>query len=427
MSERAVRIGSGAGYSGDRIDPAVDLARRGELDYLVFECLGERTTASAQLARQADPDAGFDPLLEARMRAVLPWCAGKTRVITNMGAANPDAAAERVAAIAAELGNPELRVACVTGDDVLHLVSAEDAVSANAYLGADPVVAALRAGADVVITGRVADAALFLAPMRYEFGWAADDWDLLAAGTVVGHLLECAGQLTGGYFADPVSDPVPELARLGFPLAVVRADGSAELTKLPDTGGRLDRLTVTAQLLYEVDDPARYLTPDVTVDLTGVRVEEIAPDVVRLRGARGAAAPRELKALIGRRAGFLGEGEISYRGPGARARARLAGEVVLARLDGVHGLVLHEPRVDLIGCADDPAAEPPEVRLRVAARTASESDAALIGWEVETLYTNGPAGGGGARRSVRPVLELDPVFLPRAEVAGAVRMVGEPG
>src|SRR5262249_43743312 len=235
---RTIRIGAGAGYSGDRIEPAVELAERGRLDYLVFECLAERTIALAQQARQKDPDAGFDPLLAERLEAVLrPCVANKVKIITNMGAANPIGAARAAASIARDMGISGLKIAAVSGDDVMPALRhrdwplietqgrvgdiAEKMISANAYLGAEPIVAALAEGADLVITGRVSDPALFLAPLVHEFRWAWDDWERLGQGTLVGHLLECAGQITGGYFADPSYKNVPNLARLGFPLADV--------------------------------------------------------------------------------------------------------------------------------------------------------------------------------------------------------------
>ncbi|WP_163021476.1 acyclic terpene utilization AtuA family protein, partial [Pseudomonas viridiflava] len=302
---KTLRIGSGAGYSGDRIEPAVELAEHGELDYLIFECLAERTIALAQQARLSDPDAGYDPLLSERMRRVLPFV-GRTagsrrlRVITNMGAANPLAAAREVRRIAAELGLSGLKVAALTGDDVLAalqtdafrlldngmtLASLGDRlISANAYLGAEGIVQALEADADVVITGRVADPSLFLAPQMFEFGWSADDWTLLGRGTLVGHLLECAGQISGGYFADPGFKDVPDLARLGFPLAEVNAAGQATITKVEGSGGRIDTATCTEQLIYEVHDPAAYLTPDVRADFSGVSFHKDAEIRVRVAG-----------------------------------------------------------------------------------------------------------------------------------------------
>ncbi|RYF43965.1 MAG: DUF1446 domain-containing protein, partial [Comamonadaceae bacterium] len=275
----AFRIGAGAGYSGDRIDPAQDLAERGALDVLVFECLAERTIALAQLRRAQDPLQGYDPLLKERMRAVLAPCVREgVTIVTNMGAANPLAAGQAVLEVARELGLPRLRVAVVTGDDVLDWMQANEValmdstqtlrsldgrlVSANAYLGADALLPALQSGADVVVTGRVADPALFLAPLMHHFGWQADDWQRMGQGIVVGHLLECAAQVSGGYIADPGFLDVPGLHEVGFPLAEVQADGTAVLTKLTGTGGRVDRLTCTAQLLYELEDPQRYLQPD---------------------------------------------------------------------------------------------------------------------------------------------------------------------
>ena len=277
-SVRTIRIGSGAGYSGDRIEPAVELAEKGDLQYLVFECLGERTVALAQQARMKNPDSGYDPLLEERMRAVLPLCAAKgIKIVTNMGAANPVAAARRTAEIAKSLGLSSLKIAAVVGDDVLDACKDGDLpimefdgtikqlgnrlLSANAYLGAEPIAQALTAGADIVITGRASDPALFLAPMIHAFGWAMDDWNLLGQGTVAGHLLECAGQITGGYFADPGYKDVADLARLGFPIGEVGEDGSLVITKVAGSGGAVTAQTCKEQLLYEVHDPSDICSP----------------------------------------------------------------------------------------------------------------------------------------------------------------------
>lgn len=444
--ERRVRIGAGAGYSGDRIEPAVELAEHGQLDYLVFECLAERTIAIAQQARRQDPSLGYDPLLDARMRAVLPVAAPKgVRIVSNMGAANPRAAARRTARIAQSLGVAGLKVAAVEGDDVLDVVlrgafrfeeSGDDVaayrdriVSANAYLGAAPIVDALAAGADVVLTGRVADPSLFAAPLIHAFGWRMDDWDTLGAATVVGHLLECAGQVTGGYFADPGYKDVPNLARLGFPIGEVAADGSVVITKVPHAGGRVSAATCKEQLLYEIHDPARYLQPDVVADFTQVAVAEEAADRVRVTGGRGTARPDTLKVSVAYVDGWIGEGQISYGGPGALERARLALGIVRERL-ALTGVAATELRFDLIGVDAlygdaTPAVrgEPAEVRVRVAGRAASAGEAARIGNEVETLYTNGPAGGGGAFKSTREVIAVQSVLLPRAAVAPSFSFV----
>ena len=307
------RLGTGAGFSADRLDPAVDLVNRGNLDAIVFECLGERTLAFAYRDRAARADCGYTPLLARRMRAILPGAATNgVRVITNMGAANPFRAAEITRDIARELGLRGMRIAYVEGDDVSDRVGpgtplwegmtvsevGRTYIGAHAYLGAEALMPALESQAGVVITGRVADPSLFLAPLRHHFGWSGDDWQVLGAGTVVGHLMECAGQITGGYFADPGHKDVAGLARLGFPIAEVQADGSACITKLEHTGGVVDERTVKEQLLYEVHDPSRYVTPDVCADFTGVRIEPRARDRVAISGAGGSAAPDSYKLTV---------------------------------------------------------------------------------------------------------------------------------
>jgi hypothetical protein len=442
VTRPSIRIGAGAGFSGDRIEPALDLIEQGQLDYLAFECLAERTIGLAQAARALDPQAGFDPLLETRMRRALPLAAPRgVRIITNMGAANTLAAARKVTQIARELGLSGYRTAAVTGDDVLDLVLAgdyplidregtsrdlgESIVSANAYLGALGIVQALEQGADTVITGRVCDPALFLAPLIHELGWAGDNWDLLGQGTVVGHLLECAGQVCGGYFADPGVKDVPDLARLGFPYADVARDGSAVLGKLAGSGGRLDRMTVKEQLLYEILDPAAYWQADVCADFRQVRIVQEAPDRVSIAGGRGQPAPDTLKVSIAYHDGHMGEGQISYAGPGAVARGRLAIEIVRERLRLI-GARVEDLRCDLIGMdAVDQrgmGGDPAEVRVRIAGRSADEASARAIGAEVEALYTNGPMGGGGVTRSTRQVLAVASCLLPRAMVQPRVTM-----
>ncbi len=444
---RTIRIGSGAGYSGDRIEPAIELAEKGDIQYLVFECLGERTVALAQQARMKNPDSGYDPLLEERMRAVLPVCAAKgIKIVTNMGAANPEAAARKTADIAKSLGLSALKIAAVVGDDVLDACKDGDLeimefdgtirqlgnrlLSANAYLGAEPMAQALTSGADIVITGRASDPALFLAPMIHAFGWAMDDWNLLGQGTVAGHLLECAGQITGGYFADPGYKDVPDLARLGFPIGEVGEDGSLVITKVAGSGGAVTARTCKEQLLYEVHDPVRYYQPDVVADFSQVTVEEIAPDRVRVSGGRGAKRTDTLKVSVGYVDSYIGEGQISYAGPGALARGRLALEIVRERLK-LTGVAASELRFELVGVdslhgpdVSARANEPYEVRVRVAGRTENLREAVRIGNEVETLYTNGPAAGGGAWKSARDVVAVASVLLPRELAKPQVRFVG---
>ena len=441
-----LRIGTGAGFSSDRLSPALELAERGALDVLVFECIGERTMAYGHLERRADPAAGYNRYLERRLRAVLPSCAENgTRIVTNMGVANPRGAAEKAAEVARELGLHGLKIACIEGDEVGERIEADTEipelgrtvgevgrtlVGANAYIGAEALLPALEAEAAVVIAGRIADPSLFLAPMIAHYGWREDDWAVLGAGTAVGHLMECAGQITGGYFADPATKPVPGLARLGFPIAEIDAQGSAVITKLDGTGGVVDSRTVKEQLLYEVHDPAAYLTPDVTADFSGVRLEDAGADRVRIRGAGGGARPATLKVTLGFDGGILAEAEVGYAGAGAGARAALAAEVLRERITGVHGI--NEPlRIDLIGVASLHAstyAEPrrdeaTDVRVRAALRTGSEETAELLLWEVESLLCNGPAGGGGYRGRASPSIVTYSVFIERERVSPRMSVI----
>lgn len=432
---KKIRIGSGAGYSGDRIEPAVELAEKGDIQYLCFECLAERTIAIAQQSKLKNPELGYDALLEARMRAVLPVCASKgIKIITNMGAANPLAGARKVKAVAAELGITSLKVAAIYGDDIVEVLREMDLqleetgekldnikpmmVSGNAYLGAEPIVQALRNGADVIITGRVADPALFLAPAIYEFDWDMQDYELLGKGTVLGHLLECAGQVTGGYFADPGFKDVPDLAHLGFPIGEIAADGSFVITKVGSAGGMVTPATCKEQLIYELHKPDEYKTPDVVADFSKVQFEQIAKDVVRVTGGSGKERPLSLKVSIGYLDSYIGEGQISYAGPGALNRAKLALSIVEKRL-AIMNVDYQELKLDLIGVnslhADQLSSghEPYEVRIRVSARTKNLQEATRIGNEVETLYTNGPAGGGGAWKSAREVIAMLSVLIPR--------------
>lgn len=442
-SPPVLRIGCGAGFSGDRWDAAVPvvetLAAAGGPAVLMYETLAERTLALAQLQRRQQPDAGWEPTLERFLEPVLARCvAAGVPIVGNFGAANPRGAAGRLHALAAQLGLGPLRIAVVEGDDLLTALPAaslrellpaglagQPLVSANAYLGAQEIAGALRAGAQIVVTGRVADPALALGAILAHFDWPADAWDLLAAGTMAGHLLECGAQVTGGYFADPGVKDVPRLAEAGFPIVEMHADGRFVITKAADTGGCVDRRTVTEQLLYEVHDPAAYLTPDVTADISQAELAEDGPDRIEVRGVRGHPRPATLKATVCYEGGWLAEGEISYAGPNAAARAQLAGEVVRDRL--VHVGLGHVPlRRDLIGVvsvfADDaggwleqhPAApDAPDVRLRVAGATTTRAEAEAVAREVLALYTCGPSAGGGVRTTVTPRLASDSCYVPR--------------
>ncbi|MCX6219107.1 acyclic terpene utilization AtuA family protein [Spirosoma sp.] len=434
----SIRIGCGAGFSGDRLEPALVLVQQGELAYLVLECLAERTIALAQKRKRQDATLGYDPLLERRIETLLPHLLEKkVRLITNMGAANPLAAAQKIVDIAQRL-SLSVTVAAVTGDDVFSLISGSETaletskplsdsgplVSANAYMGIDAILPALATDADIIITGRVADPSLFLAPLVHAFGWSLEDFDQLGQGTVVGHLLECAGQLTGGYFADPGRKDVPDMAHLGHPFADVSADGTAIFGKVAGTGGVLSLATAKEQLLYEVMDPSRYITPDVVADFTQVRLTATGPNQVRASGARGQARPDTLKVSVGYEAGFIGEGEISYAGSNALNRAKLAGAIIQERLQDRFS----DLRIDYIGSTSVHRTnfghfpDPYEIRLRVAGKAQTAQQAALVGEEVEALYTNGPAGGGGARKYIHELVGIVSTLINRNQLTPQVTL-----
>src|SRR5262245_33341778 len=447
-SASVLRIGCAAGFSGDRTDaaaPVVDaLVAAGGPAVLIFETLAERTLALAQLARRADPSAGYEPLLDALLQPILHTCLRHgVKIVSNFGAANPRGAARRIRELALQQGLPAPRIAVIAGDDVsgpAHRAALRDAlgaaldgrdvVSANAYLGAEPIAAALRAGADIVVGGRIADPSLTVGPALAHFGWAADDWDRIGRATMAGHLLECGTQVSGGYYADPGLKDIPGMASLGYPIAEIDQQGHCTITKPAGTGGRVDEHTVKEQLLYEVHDPAAYLTPDVVADVSGARVEAVGLDRVRLDGVRGHARTGTLKVNVCFASGWLAEGEISYAGARAEARARLAADVLRERLHGLGPL-----RADLIGVAsvfgDDagrwlaatPAGDAHDVRLRVALRHADRASAERLAREVTALYCCGPAGGGGVRTALRPTLGTLSCLLPRGDVPAGFEMI----
>jgi Acyclic terpene utilisation family protein AtuA len=448
-----VFIGAAAGFAGDRSDagaPLVDaLAAQSGPRFLMFETLAERTLALCQLERRQHPQRGYSPALERLLPPVLARCPSSgIRIVGNFGGANPPAAARRIAEMARSIGLRVPRIAIVEGDDIVTRLSAADLaareiggtslaqrrkiISANIYLGAQPIVQALDQDADIVVTGRVADSALALGPLLHAFRWRADDWNRLAAGTLAGHLLECGAQVTGGYFADPGYKDVPDLADVGYPIAEIDQDGEIVITKPTGTGGVVDRLTVVEQLLYEIHDPSAYLAPDVVLDLTDVEIAEIDKDRVRVCGARGKPAPETLKATVCFDSGLLGEAEISYAGPNAPARAQLAADVVRERLR--KRVPRLEVRIDAIGVvsvlgagrspADFRQAQANDVRLRFAAQSTDAEQIEMLLDEVEALYCAGPAGGAGVRRRITPRVASASCLIERSYAQPRVTMVG---
>ncbi len=447
---KSVRIGAGQGFYGDTPDGAVAVATHGDVRYICCDALAELTMAILQKHRLRHPDGGYARDLPAFMRALLPPARRQgIRVITNAGGMNPRGAAAAVRAVAAELGIDGLRVATVTGDDITSRIDElrdagvalrnmdtgaelstvrDRVVFAVAYLGARPIVEALEGGADVVVTGRVADASLFLAPMVHELGWGWDEWDRLASGVVLGHLMECSGQATGGNFSGDWWN-IRDLDSIGYPVCEVSEDGSALLTKPSHTGGRVSVDTVAEQLLYEVLDPRAYMNPDVVADFTSVRLEDAGVDTVSVSGARGSRRPEELKAILGYLDGWLGAATVGYSWPHAMAKARHAA-LLIDRLAERAGVAPTEQVTEYVGVDSlhgDAAATPAdvnEVMLRVAGRFATEDEANRFPRLVTPLALNGPPfiGGGFAPQPARALLGVWPTLIPRAQVEPGVEV-----
>ena len=420
----------------------MELLEKGKLDYIVFECLAERTIAEAQKAKLQDPSKGYNPMLEERMRLVLPLAKREgTKIVSNMGGANPPAAVKAIAAIAEEVGVTGLKIAMVQGDDILDRVrdyydlplwdrgtplGELDGciISANVYVSSDPIREALDQGADVVITGRVADPALFVGPLKHEFGWDGSQRDKLGQALLLGHLMECASQLTGGYYADPGFKDVPDLHRMGQPIAEIDETGDFIVTKVEGSGGLVSVDVCREQLLYEIGDPAHYITPDGIADFSRVTFEQKGKDRVLARGASSKGLTDTWKVNIGYQDCWVGEAEISFGGSNALARARLAAEIVRKRME-LTGTVPDEYRADYIGYSslygeDISGRFTPqphgEIRLRIAARGRTKEAVTAVVREVQCMYINGPAGSSGIASNVERLLSVENILIPKADV-----------
>jgi len=440
---RTVRIGAGQGFYGDSLLPVLDVARYGDVQYISFDTLAELTLAILEKGRRKDPAGGFTRDVVPMMRNLLPIAKARgIRLITNAGGINPRGAARAVAEVARDLGLP-LKVACVTGDDIYDrldelaaqgvtfadketgqdLGDVRDRVLfASVYLGAQVVADALATGADVVITGRTTDTAQFLGPLIHEFGWAKDDWDRLAQGIILGHLMECSGQVSGGNYQVGWED-IPDLHRIGFPVAEVSEDGTFVLTKPPGTGGRVDLKSVKEQFLYEIHDPTNYITPDVVCDLTTTRLEQVGENRVRVSGTTGRPSPPTLKALLGYADGWMGEGYISFSWPKAYSKARRAAEIIRARLEmqGVRPEEIHEEYIGINSLWGALAPEPVdedtinEVRLRMAIRTRCRRDCEVLAREFPPLLLSGPPTASAVAGTPQPreLMGLWSTLIPR--------------
>jgi hypothetical protein len=453
---KSVRIAGGLGFYGDSWRPIRASIERGNVQYVASDHLAELTLAILQKDRQRDPNLGYTRDLVPMLMDLLPIAIPHgIKFILNAGGLNPMGAREVLLSALKKYGL-KLKVGVVLGDSVLsrldelqqagvslaHMDTGEDIdtirerlLFASAYLGARPLVEALDAGADIVLTGRVADAALFLAPMVHELGWRWDEWDKLAQGIVVGHLLECSGQAAGGNFGGDWRS-IPDLAHIGYPIAEVWENGEALITKAPGTGGRVNFDTLREQLLYEVHDPRHYLTPDVDVDMTTLHLEEIGPDEVRVTGATGRPAPEMLKIVAGYEDGVMGQAMMGYAWPDAMAKAQAASQIIQQQMLE-SGLQAEETIVEYLGynSIHGPLADPAhiddlnEVYLRIAVRCKDKKEAAKLGRLFPPLALSGPPfiGGAGGMMEPRGLLGIWPTLAPRSIIEEYVHVsVEEP-
>jgi hypothetical protein len=443
---KTVRIANGQGFWGDSVDAPIHLLEGGPIDYLGMDYLAEVTLSIMMRQKLRSPAAGYaTDFLDFVRRALPRLVAGNVKVITNAGGLNPKACRAKVFEIARELGIGGLKIGVVEGDDLLarlpELVAAGHAMqnmdsgeplaavldrvtSANAYLGARPVAEALGGGAQIVLCGRITDTALALGPLVHEFGWAADDWDRLAAGTIAGHILECGAQATGGNFTRFWE--VPDLWNVGYPIAEVAQDGTFVVTKHPGTGGLVTIDTVSEQLVYEMGDPSGYVTPDVTADFTSIRLTQEGPDRVHVAGIRGRANTPFLKISASYLDGWKAAGQVTLSGPRALDKAKLAAEIVWKRLARAGVEFAAGDRVEeYLGVSGvlpgilAPPAEPPEVVLRLAVRDGDRAKVERFGKEIAPLVTAGPpgvTGFAGGRPKPQEVVAYWPALLDRREV-----------
>jgi len=442
---KRVRIGNGCGFWGDNLDAPMRLAREGRLDYLTLEYLAELTMSILVLLKQRDPQAGYAHDFLDVLTRLTPILRDqpKLRIVTNAGGMNPQSCGQKAKAILTEAGLNDRPVAIVSGDDLLprldELLAScnplsnldtgeplakirERVVSANAYLGARPVVDALKLGAHVVVTGRVADASLTVGPAVFEHGWDWSDLDRLCAATVAGHLIECGAQATGGLLCN--WSEVPDLAKVGYPIADIDATGDFRIEKPAGTGGVVNLESISEQLLYEVGDPATYLTPDVVADFTSIRLKVSARDVVDVMGAKGKPATDSYKVSIAYRDGYAASGMLVLLGPDAEKKARRAGQVLLDRVKDA-GFSLEHTLIECLGAGDcvpgivNANSPPPEVVLRVAVRSANRTAVERFTKEFAPLVTAGPPGVTGyttGRPQVREVFAYWPALVAKSVV-----------
>lgn len=453
---KTVRIGAAQGFYGDTIEPAVDVAKNGNVDYISFDCLAELTMSILVKDKMKDPSKGYTKDITTSMKALLPYVKEKgIKLLTNAGGINPEGAYEEVVRVADELGITGLKIAVVTGDNILDRITElqEEGVSfenmetgdsiehvkdkllfSNVYLGAQPLVEALQQGADIVITGRTTDTAQFMAPLIYEYGWKEDQWNDLAQSVLMGHLMECSAQSTGGNFSKWWD--VEGMDNIGYPIAEFRENGDFILTKTETSGGLVNFDTVKEQMLYEIHDPQAYITPDVIADFTTTKLQDFGSNQVLVTGTTGRSKPDTLKAVMGYPDGYRGQVVIGYSWPDAVKKVKKAESIIRKQMEQ-RGLMFDEIHVDYIGhnSLHGPTAsapreedEPNEVFMRMAVRARSYRDAEKLTRLVVPLSLNGPPSMGGGLGGQRPraLLSMWSSLVPRALIEDEVNvLVGE--
>ncbi len=450
-----IRIGNAQGFWGDRADaPAEMLALEPALDYLTLDYLAEVSLSILAIQRDRDPSLGYARDFVEVVRSLAPYWrgGGQCRLISNAGGLNPRSCAAACAEALREAGSPPMPIGIVEGDDVFEILRdsagtsdsyrnldtgrpiadvLDRLVTANAYLGADPIVESLAGGARIVITGRVADPSLTVGPIVYEFGWHWDDRDRIAGATIAGHLIECGAQVTGGISTDWLS--IPDPAHIGFPIVEVSSDGTCVVTKPRGTGGWVNARTVTEQLLYEIGDPDAYLSPDATVSFLGLNVEDLGGDRVRVAGARGRPAPPTYKVSATYQDGYRAQGMLTIFGEYAEVKARRCGEIVLDRVREA-GFTLRESTVECLGAGDVAPVVPAsvdrpmlrEVVLRIAVADESRQAVERFSKELMPLITAGPPGTTGyaeGRPKVHQVFRYWPCLIDRGLVKPRVSLM----
>ena len=453
--KQTVRVASGQGFWGDSLDAPRQQVEGGDVDYLMLDYLAEVTMSILQKQKERDPSMGYARDFVGAIESVLPAILERgVKVVANAGGVNPAACAAAIRSIVPESGSSRVRIAVVTGDDLLdrlddliarghplanmesgeQLSSIRDRVlSANAYIGSSPIVDGLALGANIVITGRSTDTALTMAPLRHEFGWGATDWDKLAAGIIAGHIIECGAQCSGGNCLYDWRS-IPDLANVGYPIAEANPDGSFVITKHPGTGGRVSVASVTEQLVYEMGDPHEYITPDVVADFTTIRLEQDGDDRVRVFGIKGRPATDKLKVSIAYRAGFKAVGTLVYAWPEAVDKAKAADRILRERMDRL-GLRFDQVLTELVGVSathgslaagDHASVDVPEVQLRVGVRGENRRDIERFTREIAPLVLNGPpsvTGFAGGRPKVEEIVAYWPALIDKREVQTKVEIV----